>query len=60
VWVQSYRGCALGKGQQSAKTEIEKYKLFDMTCREAMKYVAKMCVTDDSADATGAGRADGF
>lgn len=39
---QSYRGCAIGKGQQAAKTEIEKYKLFDMPCREAMKYVAKM------------------
>ncbi|RLN95929.1 hypothetical protein BBJ28_00014038 [Nothophytophthora sp. Chile5] len=23
----SYRGCALGKGQQAAKTEVEKYKL---------------------------------
>lgn len=41
---QSYRGCAIGKGQQAAKTEIEKYKLFDLPCREAMKYVAKMCV----------------
>ncbi|CAH0477841.1 unnamed protein product [Peronospora belbahrii] len=41
----SYRGCALGKGQQSAKTEIEKHKLFDMTCREAMKYVAKILNT---------------
>ncbi|RLN52820.1 hypothetical protein BBJ29_000770 [Phytophthora kernoviae] len=41
----SYRGCALGKGQQSAKTEIEKYKIFDMTCREAMKYVAKILNT---------------
>lgn len=42
--MQGYRGCAIGKGQQAAKTEIEKYKLFDMTCREAMKYVAKMYV----------------
>ncbi|KAK1948425.1 Proteasome subunit alpha type-3 [Phytophthora citrophthora] len=41
----SYRGCALGKGQQSAKTEIEKDKLFDMTCREAMKYIAKILNT---------------
>lgn len=40
--MQSYRGCAIGKGQQAAKTEIEKYKLFDLPCREAMKYVAKM------------------
>ncbi|DAZ99816.1 TPA: hypothetical protein N0F65_001325 [Lagenidium giganteum] len=41
----SYRGCAIGKGQQAAKTEIEKYKLFDMTCREALKYVAKILHT---------------
>ncbi|TMW60751.1 hypothetical protein Poli38472_000793 [Pythium oligandrum] len=41
----SYRGCAIGKGQQAAKTEIEKYKLFDLTCREAMKYVAKILHT---------------
>ncbi|CCI48745.1 hypothetical protein ABG067_004923 [Albugo candida] len=38
----SFRGCAMGKGEQAAKTEIEKYKLFDLPCREAMKYVAKI------------------
>lgn len=37
-----YRGCSIGKGQQAAKTEIEKYRLFDMTCREAMNYIAKI------------------
>lgn len=37
-----FRGCAIGKGQNAAKTEIEKYKMFDMTCAEALKYVAKV------------------
>lgn len=38
----AYRGCAIGKGQQSASTEIEKYRMFDMTCREGIKYLAKI------------------
>merc|ERR1711990_1164535 len=29
-----YRGCAIGKGRQLAKTEIEKLKLEEMTCKE--------------------------
>ncbi len=37
-----FRGCAIGKGSQVAQTEIEKYKLFNMTCREALNYVAKV------------------
>ncbi|RHY09379.1 hypothetical protein DYB36_008544 [Aphanomyces astaci] len=37
-----YRGAAMGKGEQAAKTEIEKYKIFDLTCREAIKYIAKI------------------
>lgn len=37
-----FRGCAIGKGQQAAKTEIEKYKVFNMTCAEALKYIAKI------------------
>eukprot|EP00475_Leptophrys_vorax_P038737 TRINITY_DN6890_c0_g1_i4.p1 TRINITY_DN6890_c0_g1~~TRINITY_DN6890_c0_g1_i4.p1 ORF type:complete len:292 (-),score=25.73 TRINITY_DN6890_c0_g1_i4:64-939(-) len=31
-----YYGTALGKGKQAAKTEIEKLKLSDMTCREGV------------------------
>lgn len=41
-----FRGVAIGKGQQAAKTEIEKHKLFNMTCREALQYIAKMYVMD--------------
>lgn len=37
-----FRAVAIGKGQQAAKTELEKYKVFNMTCREALKYVAKI------------------
>jgi len=37
-----FRGAAMGKGKNAGKTEIEKYKVFDMTCREALKYVAKI------------------
>lgn len=35
-------GCALGKGRQGAKTEIEKLDLGSLTCREALKEVAKI------------------
>jgi hypothetical protein len=45
VWVsQRYFGTAVGKGRQAAKTEIERLKLEEMTAREAVKQVAKMCV----------------
>lgn len=37
-----YYGVAVGKGRQAAKTELEKLKLSDMTCREAIKAIAKM------------------
>lgn len=37
-----FRGCAIGKGQQAAKTELEKYKVFNMKCRDALNYVAKI------------------
>jgi len=37
-----YHGCALGKAKQNAKTEIEKLKLENMTCKEAVKEVAKI------------------
>ena len=30
----NYFGCAIGKGKQPAKVEIEKLKLGELTCRE--------------------------
>jgi 20S proteasome alpha/beta subunit len=40
--LQRYFGCASGKGTRSAKTEIEKMKLSEKTCREALGPLAKM------------------
>ena len=37
-----YWGCAAGKAKQSAKTEIEKVKAKDMTCKELIKEAAKI------------------
>jgi len=37
-----YLGSAVGKAKQAAKTEIEKLKLKDMTCRELIKEAAKI------------------
>ncbi|KAF9675263.1 hypothetical protein SADUNF_Sadunf09G0013800 [Salix dunnii] len=37
-----YFGAAIGKGKQAAKTEIEKLKLSEMTCREGVLEVAKI------------------
>lgn len=37
-----YHGTAIGKGRQSAKTEMERLKLEQLTCREGVKQVAKM------------------
>lgn len=37
-----YSGCAIGKGKTTAKTEIEKLKLDEMTCREAVVALAKL------------------
>lgn len=37
-----YYGAAIGKHRQAAKTEIEKLKLDELTCREAVKEVAKI------------------
>ncbi|CAI5515572.1 unnamed protein product [Closterium sp. Naga37s-1] len=39
-----YHGTAVGKGRQAAKTEIEKLKLSEMTCREGVNAVAKIIV----------------
>lgn len=42
--VFKYKGTAIGKGKQAAKTEIEKLYAAspDLTCEEALKYVAKI------------------
>ena len=47
-----YFGAALGKGRQSAKSEIEKLDLSTLTCRQALKEIAKMIHTvyDESKD----------
>ncbi|CAH1792259.1 unnamed protein product [Owenia fusiformis] len=37
-----YWGCAIGKAKQNGKTEIEKIKMKDMTCRELIKEAAKI------------------
>ncbi|EFN81786.1 proteasome subunit alpha type-3 [Harpegnathos saltator] len=37
-----YYGCAVGKAKQSAKTEIEKLKLSEMTCKELVKEAARI------------------
>jgi len=50
--VYGYQGWAVGKGRQAAKTEIEKLKLSEMTCREAIKQAAKIIYTvrDETKD----------
>ncbi|GMP91628.1 hypothetical protein CsSME_00042240 [Camellia sinensis var. sinensis] len=47
-----YFGAAIGKGKQAAKTEIEKLKLSDMTCREGVIEIAKIIykVHDEAKD----------
>jgi len=47
-----YHGCAIGKGKQLAKTEIEKLKLTELTAAEAVKEAARIiyAVHDDSKD----------
>jgi len=42
---KGYFGVAVGKGARTAKTEIEKLKLSEMTVREAVKEAAKMYVS---------------
>ncbi|KAK4055911.1 putative proteasome subunit alpha type-7 [Microbotryomycetes sp. JL221] len=37
-----YRGCAIGKGRQVARTEIEKLKLEDMTAQEVLVDAARI------------------
>ncbi|CAL5425640.1 unnamed protein product [Camellia sinensis] len=47
-----YFGAAIGKGKQAAKTEIEKLKLSEMTCREGVIEIAKIIykVHDEAKD----------
>ncbi|TPX63117.1 hypothetical protein SpCBS45565_g06845 [Spizellomyces sp. 'palustris'] len=47
-----FYGCAIGKGRQGAKTEIEKLKLTELSCREAVKEAARIIysVHDDVKD----------
>jgi 20S proteasome subunit alpha 7 len=40
--IQRYFGTAVGKGRQAAKNEIEKLKLQEMTCRQAVFEVVKL------------------
>jgi 20S proteasome subunit alpha 7 len=48
----NYYGCAIGKGKQPAKVELEKLKLSELTCREVLKDLARTIhsVHDDVKD----------
>lgn len=37
-----YHACAIGKAKQAAKTELDKLKPSEMTCREAVKEIARI------------------
>jgi len=37
-----YFACAIGKGRQAARTELEKLKLHEITCREAVNEIARV------------------
>lgn len=41
-FLQGYFACAAGKAKQTAKTEIEKLKLANLTCRELVSEAARM------------------
>ncbi|KAJ0959745.1 hypothetical protein J5N97_000580, partial [Dioscorea zingiberensis] len=47
-----YFGAAIGKGRQAAKTEIEKLKLSELTCRQGVIEVAKIIygIHDEAKD----------
>ena len=40
-----YWGCSMGKAKQAAKTEIEKLKLSELSCRQLVKEAAKIIYT---------------
>jgi 20S proteasome subunit alpha 7 len=45
--VKGYYGVVIGKGKQAAKTEIEKLKLNELTCRQALFEVARMYLNNE-------------
>jgi 20S proteasome subunit alpha 7 len=45
-----YYGCAIGKGVQAAKTEIESKKLTERTCKDSLKDLAKILHLNHDAD----------
>mmetsp|Transcript_12964 Transcript_12964/g.20367 ORF Transcript_12964/g.20367 Transcript_12964/m.20367 type:complete len:194 (+) Transcript_12964:179-760(+) len=38
----NYHGCAVGKGKQASKVELEKLKLTELSCRDVLKDVARI------------------
>ena len=40
--LKGYFGCAMGKGKQAAKTELEKIKISEMFCKDLIKEAAKV------------------
>ena len=49
---QRYFGTACGKGRQQAKTEMDKLKLDELTCRQGVKEIARIMYTihDETKD----------
>lgn len=47
--LQRFFGTALGKGRQQAKTEIERLKLNELTCRQAVLELGRMCAGPSAA-----------
>ena len=47
-----YYGIAVGKGRQGIKTELERLKLGNLSCREALKIVCKCLIKqrDDTSN----------
>jgi len=47
-----YYGCALGRNKQGASAELEKLKFSELTCKEAIKHVARILykLHDDAKD----------
>lgn len=45
-----YFGCAIGSGRQSAKTDIERAGFAKMTCKDALKHIAKILYTAHEKD----------
>ena len=42
IFCKGYFACAIGKGRQAAKTELEKLKLQELTCIQAVNEIARM------------------